>query len=296
MASYFLFFILLLLFVLSLKRVLNKLVSFSSVPHLVRGLMYPIGFVVLCGLFSLAENSSPISSFLILFFYLVIPHIVMSFRGMSKMAGLICPAIAIASLALPWVDRTDDFSIFPSLIISNIDVFYPFGILNALVLFQIQYPLSWLGHTFKLNFRDMKNVLGGFVCLISILISIGLLMGFLVWNPSQDNFLGLCWGFFSMYFFIALPEELLFRGIIQNKFEQSSFLNKYGSWIITSILFGLWHVPTATPGFSAPNWNYGLLATISGFVYGLVWMRTRKITASAFVHAGIIFIWNFYLK
>jgi hypothetical protein len=84
---------------------------------------------------------------------------------------------------------------------------------------------------------------------------------------------------FAIYLATAVPEEFLFRGLIQNSLER--LLGRAGL-PIAAIVFGLAHLPDP---------RYVVLATLAGFAYGWVYRRTRRITASAVTHAVVDWIW-----
>ncbi|MEE9605147.1 MAG: CPBP family intramembrane glutamic endopeptidase [Candidatus Scalindua sp.] len=90
---------------------------------------------------------------------------------------------------------------------------------------------------------------------------------------------------------MALIEEVLFRGIIQNLLTKRLW-NERLALLIASVIFGLSHLNNAKAGFSAPNWAYALMATLAGLAYGWVWARTRKVTASAVTHMLVNLIWG----
>jgi membrane protease YdiL (CAAX protease family) len=80
----------------------------------------------------------------------------------------------------------------------------------------------------------------------------------------------------------ALPEEILFRSLIQNWLMQ-----KFGATtamlVVASVIFGCAHLNNG-PG-PLPNWRYVILATIAGFAYGKVFERASSVTASMILHA-----------
>jgi membrane protease YdiL (CAAX protease family) len=111
--------------------------------------------------------------------------------------------------------------------------------------------------------------------------------------PPEASFLGqFLFQFVGIYITIAIPEELLFRGILQN-FLTRSFRSErreaYGLWI-ASIVFGASHLHHAP----VPNWRYGILATLAGLFYGNVFRTRRRISASALTHTLVDTAWHFW--
>ncbi len=95
----------------------------------------------------------------------------------------------------------------------------------------------------------------------------------------------------GILFFTAWPEELLFRGLLQNMLSRASNSDLAGWWT-ASILFGLSHITNM--GF--PNWRYVVLASIAGFFYGWTWRKTGSIFASALLHAAVDITWHFLFR
>ncbi len=80
----------------------------------------------------------------------------------------------------------------------------------------------------------------------------------------------------------ALPEEILFRGLIQNCIAQK-FGTSTSTLLISAFIFGCAHLDNG-PG-PLPNWRYMILATIAGIAYGKVFEKSSSIFASAGLHA-----------
>ncbi len=93
------------------------------------------------------------------------------------------------------------------------------------------------------------------------------------------------------FFFIAVPEELFFRGWMQNLLERR--VGPARALLITSTLFGLSHFNKRAALF---NWRYVLLAALAGIFYGLAWRQERRVGASAITHASVDTIWSIWLR
>lgn len=94
-----------------------------------------------------------------------------------------------------------------------------------------------------------------------------------------------------LYFFLraGFPEELFFRGFLQ---EHLSFLLKspLGALVVTSLIFGWAHIPSVialTPGTSVPAaFAYTTLIQASaGLLFGVLWQRTKSLIPIALIHA-----------
>jgi len=159
----------------------------------------------------------------------------------------------------------------------------------ALVLFLAARPVPDIGFTFSWRGRDLRIAALAFVVFAAIAIPAGFAIGFLHygWRPFEP----LRWftTLLSIYFFTAIPEELLFRGLIQNTIEK---LRPGAKWrlvslVIAAVIFGASHLDNPP----TPNIRYACLATVAGLAYGAVWIRTRKVTISALTHAAVDVTW-----
>lgn len=87
-----------------------------------------------------------------------------------------------------------------------------------------------------------------------------------------------------MYFFVALPEEFLYRGLLY-KYLTAFFPTMPNLFLlfVSSILFGLAH------------WRMGkmmLLATVAGFGYGLTYVYTNNLYLAIVTHLAVNVYWQ----
>jgi membrane protease YdiL (CAAX protease family) len=140
--------------------------------------------------------------------------------------------------------------------------------------------LEWMSRDLVL--RDAARALAAFLAYAVVALPVGLATGFLVWHPRPGPTQAL--SPLLIYLVTALPEEFLFRGLIQNLLTR--WLGPRQALAITSVVFGLAHLPDP---------RYVLLAAIAGVAYGWVYLRTGKITASAITHALVDTAWGVLL-
>lgn len=152
----------------------------------------------------------------------------------------------------------------------------------ALFLFLIYRDLPGIKYKPPRDRHDLTNPLIGFAVAAPVLIALGLAVGFM--GPfrvpealSESTFAAL---FLKTLAGVAIPEELLFRGLIQNwlmqRFGESNVV-----LLAAALIFGAAHLNNG----HAPNWPYMLLATTAGFIYGKVFQRSSTILSSASLHA-----------
>jgi membrane protease YdiL (CAAX protease family) len=160
--------------------------------------------------------------------------------------------------------------------------------------FQVIRRLDGVGFDLRLRRSDLKIGLREVLFYTPIAIPIGLGLGFLHGHgagPGWVKLMQLPASLVFTFFFIAVPEELFFRGWVQNLLERR--MGRYGALGVTAVLFGLSHWNKRTTNF---NWQYVLLAALAGVFYGRAWRRERRVGASAVTHAVVDTIWSFWLR
>lgn len=151
--------------------------------------------------------------------------------------------------------------------------------------------LTGVGFDLRLRWNDWRIGLREWLFFAPIAVTLGLALGFLHWHGRVDRpwMVLLAWLF--TFFLIALPEEIFFRGWMQNLLERRT--SRSASLLITAIIFGLSHFNKRTAFF---NWRYVLLAAIAGIFYGRAWRAERRIGASAVTHATVDTLWGALLR
>lgn len=165
------------------------------------------------------------------------------------------------------------------------------AVLLMLYIFLIYRPLKEIGFSFRWRWCDLWSALLGLGLFIVIGIPTGLATGFLHFQPALPKLANAAFSIIGGYLLVALPEEILFRGMIQNMLRERLKSN-WIALLIAAPIFGLAHLNNATRGFAVPNWGYVLMASLAGLAYGYVWMRTRKVTAAAITHMLVNLLWG----
>jgi membrane protease YdiL (CAAX protease family) len=157
--------------------------------------------------------------------------------------------------------------------------------------FLVVRQLNGVGFDLRLRLRDVGIGLLGFAAYTPIAILLGLWLGFLHFHAALPPIRQVLTAPLFTFFFIAVPEELFFRGWMQNLLERR--IGAARGLLVTSVLFGLSHFNKRAAFF---NWRYVLLATIAGIFYGLAWRQRRRIGASAITHASVDTIWSLWWR
>ncbi len=115
--------------------------------------------------------------------------------------------------------------------------------------------------------------LSALVVLVFILLfSLAIFFSLIKYDPQLPNW----WWLFALnnLLLTCIIEEVFFRGFIQQRL--TSLINPLTGLILTSLLFGIAH-------FSG-GFHYVLLATLAGFLYGLVYLNTGKLWHAILLH------------
>jgi membrane protease YdiL (CAAX protease family) len=148
-----------------------------------------------------------------------------------------------------------------------------------------------VGFDLRLRLADLRIGLREFAIFTPIAIALGLTLGFLHFHAYIPalSYVVLAWIF--TFFFIAVPEELFFRGWLQNLLERR--IGPRWSLPVTAVLFGLSHFNKRAAHF---NWRYVVLASLAGIFYGRAWLQQRRVGASAVTHASVDTLWSVWLR
>ena len=157
--------------------------------------------------------------------------------------------------------------------------------------FVLIRQLDGTGFDLRLRLRDVAVGLREAAFYTPIALVLGLWLGFLHAHSEWRGFVLMILAWVFTFFFIAVPEELFFRGWLQNLLEKR--IGRYGALFLTACLFGLAHFNKRTTGF---NWRYVILAALAGIFYGRAWRQERRVCASAVTHATVDTIWSLWLR
>ena len=150
--------------------------------------------------------------------------------------------------------------------------------------------LTNTGFDLRVRGRDLLTGLRELAFYAPIALPVGLALGFLQAHPQLPRPGAAVFAWVFTFVLIAVPEEIFFRGWMQNLLERR--VGKTGALLLTSVIFGLAHFNKRAASF---NWRYVLLATIAGIFYGRAWRRERRVVASSFTHACVDTVWSLWL-
>jgi uncharacterized protein len=244
---------------------------------------------------------------------LVLPYVVVSISGhifrwqwFAVYAGLpvlIAWVLEQAAAIDPeqcgnWRDATILFALGLAVDLRWFNGAWPSGLraLNELLLVDIGLygflavrQLSGTGFDFHLRWSDWKSGLRELAFFTPLVLTLGLALGFIHPHANIPGVGSAALRWIGIFLFTALPEELFFRGWVQNLLERR--VGRRMALAIASVLFGLSHFNKRSAHF---NWRYVLLASMAGIFYGRAWRENRRVAASTITHASVDWIWGLW--
>src|SRR5579885_166606 len=155
----------------------------------------------------------------------------------------------------------------------------------ALYLYFVQRRLPGVGFDLRLRLRDLRIGAREWLLFAPIGIGLGFALGFLRFHdrlPQAGMFAGTV---LVTFIFVALPEELFFRCLLQNLLETR--LARRQALALAAAIFGLSHYIHG----AVFNWRYVILAAVAGWFYGRAWRADRRVGASAICHTMVDAVW-----
>jgi membrane protease YdiL (CAAX protease family) len=177
---------------------------------------------------------------------------------------------------------------FPKMMMANV----------ALYCYLVIKPIEGVGYDLTPRLSDFKTGLREMIFYSPIVIPLGLWLGFLHFHREWPKLWLPPAGWTFTFIFVALPEELFFRGLVQNLLERrlARIRGRIGgrnlALLLASVLFGLSHFNKGAHF----NWRYVLLASVAGIFYGRAWREKRRLFASSVTHASVDTLWSLWFR
>lgn len=155
------------------------------------------------------------------------------------------------------------------------------------LLYLIERPVLRPGRIVPVRASELAWGTGAFAVFLVPAVPFALATGFATPGLRESSLGG--WTLFVLLTFwvIALPEEALFRGLMQTLLKRA-LGSPWWALAIASILFGLSHLNNGP----APDWRYVLLATMAGAAYGIAYLKTGNLAAPILTHFLLDLTWR----
>ena len=160
----------------------------------------------------------------------------------------------------------------------------------AVYLYLIVRRLPGVGFSFVPVVDDLKSGVREWIFFLPIALGLGFATHFIQFvprHPPVDQIIG---ALLVTFLLTAVPEELFFRGILQNLLEPQ--LGRTKALLVAACLFGLSHFHKG----ATFNWRYVILAAIAGVFYGRAWRTRRHLFASSLTHTLVDVVWSLWFR
>ncbi|MFB3829638.1 MAG: lysostaphin resistance A-like protein [Bryobacteraceae bacterium] len=163
---------------------------------------------------------------------------------------------------------------------------YGFSIILALLIFLCFRATPGMKYNLPRSFRDLFYPLAGFALAAPLLIGLGVWLGFMpgFHMPANLTAVKMASRFAVIFAATALPEEILFRALIQNLLMRR-FGAGHRTLAAAALVFGASHLNNGP--LPAPNWRYALVATLAGAAFGKVFQKSSTVLSPAGLHAMV---------
>lgn len=164
------------------------------------------------------------------------------------------------------------------------------GMLAGILAFRSRPDILDVSAAFNLRETEFRAAFLNFAGFAAVGIPLGLAIGFIQPKVGLPNLGSLPTIVAAIFFLNALPEEILFRGILQHVTE-SALKSRVGGLILGALIFGLAHLNN---GPEVPNYRYFVMSTLAGVFYGRAWQRKGNVLTSALTHTLVNIGWLFF--
>jgi membrane protease YdiL (CAAX protease family) len=160
----------------------------------------------------------------------------------------------------------------------------------ALYLYLIVRRVDGIGYSFIPQLNDLRVGIREWLFFMPFALGLGFATHFIHFVPRHPSAGHIVGALLITFLLTAVPEELFFRGILQNLLTPR--LGQTKALVLTACLFGLSHFHKG----AAFNWRYVTLAAIAGLFYGRAWQAGRHVFASSLTHTLVDVVWGLWFR
>jgi hypothetical protein len=160
----------------------------------------------------------------------------------------------------------------------------------ALYLYLVVRRLHGVGFSFVPRLNDIKIGVREWLFFLPIALGLGFATHFIWFVPRHPSVGHVVGALLVTFLLTAIPEELFFRGILQNLLEPR--VGRMWALVVTACLFGLSHFHKG----AAFNWRYVMIAAVAGIFYGRAWRARRRLFASSLTHTLVDVVWGLWFR
>jgi hypothetical protein len=160
----------------------------------------------------------------------------------------------------------------------------------ALYLYLIVRRIDGVGYSFIPQLDDIKVGVREWLFFLPLALGLGFATRFIWFVPRHPSIGHVAGALLITFLLTAIPEELFFRGILQNLLTPR--IGQTKALILTACLFGLSHFHKG----ATFNWRYVLIASIAGIFYGRAWQARRHLFTSSLTHTLVDVVWGLWFR
>jgi membrane protease YdiL (CAAX protease family) len=160
----------------------------------------------------------------------------------------------------------------------------------ALYLYLVVRGVEGIGYSFVPDATAFAIGAREWLYFTPFAFGLGFALHFISFHPRVHSAAHIAAAALVTFLLTAVPEELFFRGLLQNLLEPH--LGRVRALAVASVLFGLSHFHKG----AVFNWRYVLLATVAGIFYGRAWRARRQLLASSITHTAVDVVWSLWFR
>jgi membrane protease YdiL (CAAX protease family) len=157
-------------------------------------------------------------------------------------------------------------------------------------LYLIVRPIEGVGYSLVPSLSALRIGLREWLFFLPFGIGLGTVLHFTHFQARWPTVGSVGLAVVATFLFVAIPEELFFRGIVQNLLETR--IGRVGALIVAAVLFGFSHYHRG----GSFDWRYILLAAIAGIFYGRAWRARHQLLAAILTHTAIDVVWSMWFR
>ncbi|MCL5996653.1 MAG: CPBP family intramembrane metalloprotease [Chloroflexi bacterium] len=184
-----------------------------------------------------------------------------------------------------------EFNAFPDFVLpgqlDGMTYFQLAALPTFLYILTVSGRFGGLGLSFTPSPRGLSIVASNLALFTLIAVPLGLLTHFIVPGFQGLPVADVLARAVTIFLFIALPEEILFRGTLFHYLRETMRWPEAVTVGVSSLVFGAAHLN------NPPNigW-YFVLAVIAGVFYARTYLATRNVGAAATLHTAVDWVWG----
>ena len=175
---------------------------------------------------------------------------------------------------------------------------YHLFIIPIYIIISIYYLFfnSSARYNYIFNNNDFRLILPVVIFALATLLIINNFLKFGKIGINKKNLSKLPLIIFYALILIAIPEEIIFRGIIQTYFQNLTSI--IAAIFLSSLVYGIAHILNGAKGLTPKKWNWKLviMTFALGIYIGFTYFTTNSLIIPTIIHTIFIIILKIFVK